>query len=105
MRRRRSFVRTGVALATCLAALACSGGGGGGGGGAAGTASSTTAAPAEDAVYPGAEWDHADAAEMGFDQAKLDAIAARAEQSGSNCLLVSRQGKIVGEWYWRGTDA
>src|SRR5262245_26566224 len=61
MRRRRSFVRTGVALATSVAALACSGGGSDGSGGAAGSPSSTTVSPAEDAVYPGAEWDHADA--------------------------------------------
>jgi CubicO group peptidase (beta-lactamase class C family) len=108
MGRRRSLVRTGVAILTCLTALACSGGGSGrgsGGGDAAGTSPSTTGAPAEDVVYPGVEWDHADAAEMGFDQARLDAIASQAEQSGSNCLLVSRKGKIVGEWYWQGTDA
>ena len=99
MSRRRSFVRTGVALATCLSALACSGGASGSRD--EGGAPSTTDAPAEEIVYPGAEWARADAAEMGFDQAKLDAIAAQAEQAASNCLLVTRQGRIVGEWYWR----
>jgi CubicO group peptidase (beta-lactamase class C family) len=93
-----------VALATCAAALACSGGASGNDGGAA-PSPSTIGAPAEDIVNPGAEWARADAAQMGFDHAKLDAIAAQAEQSGSNCLLVTRKGKIVGEWYWQGTDA
>src|SRR5262245_28023144 len=97
---RRRFVRTGVALATCLSVLACSGSGDDAGG-----SPHTTAAPADEIVYPGAEWARADATEMGFDQAKLDAIAAQAEQAASNCLLVSREGRIVGEWYWRDTNA
>jgi CubicO group peptidase (beta-lactamase class C family) len=102
--RRRSIVRTGVALAACLSALACSGGASGSND-EEGRPPSTTAAPAEAVVYPGTEWARADATEMGFDQAELDALAAQAEQAASNCLLVTRQGKIVGEWYWRGTNA
>jgi CubicO group peptidase (beta-lactamase class C family) len=42
---------------------------------------------------------------MGFDPAKLDEIAAEAEAAHSNCLLITRKGKIVGEWYWNGTSA
>ncbi len=102
---RRRFVRTGVALAACLSALACSGGASGQDDGDAASAPPTTEAPAEEVVFPGAEWERADATEMGFDQAALDAIAAQAEQAGSNCLVVTRQGRIVGEWYWRGKDA
>jgi CubicO group peptidase (beta-lactamase class C family) len=54
-------------------------------------------------VYPGEEWARAEAAEEGFDAARLDEIAARAEQAGSNCLVVTRRGRLVAEWYWNGT--
>jgi CubicO group peptidase (beta-lactamase class C family) len=78
-----------------------------------GDESPADAAPADqgdgggsDVVYPGDEWERAaDAAELGFDQAGLDAIAAQAEQAGSNCLLVTRHGRVAAEWYWNGTDA
>jgi CubicO group peptidase (beta-lactamase class C family) len=60
---------------------------------------------ATSAVYPGDTWDRADAAELGFDATALDEIAARAERSGSNCLVVTRGGQIVADWYWNGTDA
>jgi CubicO group peptidase (beta-lactamase class C family) len=60
---------------------------------------------AADVVYPGDEWARGDAAELGFDVDELDAIAARAEAAGSNCLVVTRHGEIAGEWYWNDTDA
>jgi CubicO group peptidase (beta-lactamase class C family) len=63
----------------------------------------TTTAPAFD--YPGEEWERADAAEMGFDPEALEAIAATAEELDSTCLVVTRRGRIVGEWYWQGDDA
>jgi CubicO group peptidase (beta-lactamase class C family) len=71
------------------------------------TTEATTAAtdPADAVVYPGDEWERADAVEMGFDQAALDAVAATAEELDSTCFLVARQGRIVGEWYWEGDDA
>jgi CubicO group peptidase (beta-lactamase class C family) len=102
------LIRCLLAAGLCSAALACSSGGSGssdnasadGGGGAA----AGETAPAPDLVYPGADWATADAASLGFDQAKLDAIAADAQAGGSNCLLVARKGKVVGEWYWNGTD-
>jgi CubicO group peptidase (beta-lactamase class C family) len=53
-------------------------------------------------VFPGADWETTDATAAGFDQAALDAIAARAEGGGSNCFLVTRGGKIVDERYWNG---
>jgi len=68
-------------------------------------ASTTTAAPVEEVVYPGDEWERADAAEMGFDPAALEAVAATAEELDSTCFLVTRRGQIVGEWYWEGDDA
>jgi CubicO group peptidase (beta-lactamase class C family) len=101
--------RSLLAAGLCCAALACSSGGSGpsdkasaDGGGEAAAGESPAAPPGT--VYPGAEWATADAASVGFDQAKLDAIAADAQASGSNCLLVARKGKVVGEWYWNGTD-
>lgn len=60
------------------------------------------AATADDA--PGEQWTVSSAKAEGFDQAALDAIAADAERAGSNCLLVTRHGRIVDEWYWNGTD-
>lgn len=65
----------------------------------------TTEAPGDDVVYPGDEWERADAAEMGFDPAALDAVAATAEELDSTCFLVTRRGRVVGEWYWGGDDA
>jgi CubicO group peptidase (beta-lactamase class C family) len=53
-------------------------------------------------VYPDEAWDTTTAADAGIDQAVLDDLATRAEAAGSNCLLVSRAGRIVGEWYWAG---
>ncbi|WP_235498099.1 serine hydrolase [Frankia sp. R43] len=44
-----------------------------------------------------------DPAEVGLDPAKLDEIADTAERGKSTCLLVSRNGKIAGEWYFRGS--
>lgn len=70
-------------------------------------AGSATAEPAadDDVVYPGDEWERADAAEMGFDPAALDAVAATAEELDSTCFVVTRRGRIVGEWYWGGDAA
>ncbi|NGN65505.1 beta-lactamase family protein [Streptomyces sp. A7024] len=53
--------------------------------------------------YPGAEWERGDAARAGFNPAKLAELAADAQAKGSNCLVVVRHGKLVGEWYWNGT--
>ncbi|QYG95116.1 beta-lactamase family protein [Iamia sp. SCSIO 61187] len=64
----------------------------------------STSAPAEAFVYPGEEWERADAAEMGFDPAALEAVAATAEELDSSCFVVTRKGKVVGEWYWDGTE-
>jgi CubicO group peptidase (beta-lactamase class C family) len=95
-----------VLVALGLVAAACSGddGGGSGGGGGARPDGTGEAAP-PDAVYPGADWQRADATEMGFDQATLDDVARTAEATKSACLVVTRKGRLVGEWYWGGTDA
>lgn len=94
-------------LGVTLLAAACSSGDGdstagdGGGGGSEAAAASSS----DDAVYPGDDWERADPAEMGFDPAVLEELAAEAEANESNCVVVVRHGRIVGEWYWNGTDA
>ena len=100
----RPLFRASLVAAVCSLVLSCSSGGSGSGGGASSGGSGTPAA-APEVVYPGAAWAKASAASMGFDQAKLDAIAGRAEKAGSNCLLVTRKGKVVGEWNWKGRTA
>ena len=62
-------------------------------------------ATGERTVYPGARWARGDAADLGFDEAALAEIASAAEAAGSNCLLVTRHGRIAGEWYWNGATA
>jgi CubicO group peptidase (beta-lactamase class C family) len=57
----------------------------------------------ETAIYPGSEWDRADPADLGFDPATLDELAAEAEATNSNCLIVVRHGQVAGEWYWNDT--
>ena len=100
---RPTLVRAVLAAAACSLALACSPGGDRGGRGGGSGSGTTLAAP--EVVYPGATWAKARPASLGFDQAKLGTIARRAEEAGSNCLLVARKGKIVGEWYWNGRTA
>lgn len=56
-------------------------------------------------VFPKAEWDTVDPAAAGFDKAALDEMGKAAEANGSNCLLVTRHGKLVTESYWNGKDA
>jgi CubicO group peptidase (beta-lactamase class C family) len=52
---------------------------------------------------PGAGWQKVPPAAVGLDAAKLAQIAAQAKQGKSNCLVVVRDGKLAGEWYFRGT--
>ena len=108
--RGRTIRARSLALLAGLALVAgCSSGGDddAGDGRDAGSGGETAAVEGGDeVVFPGGEWERAtDAAELGFDQVALDAIAADAEQAGSNCLLVTRHGEVAGEWYWNGTDA
>jgi CubicO group peptidase (beta-lactamase class C family) len=46
-----------------------------------------------------------DPAAAGLDAAALEQMAATAERAGSECLVVTKDGAIVGEWYWDGFDA
>src|SRR5262245_64887641 len=99
---RPTLVRAAALVAAVAAVAACSGGGSGGGSGGS-SAAPTTTAPA--VVFPGATWAKGDPAALGFDQAKLDAIAAKAKAAQSNCLMVIRKSQVVGEWYWNGRTA
>src|SRR5262249_47311234 len=56
------------------------------------------------ASVPGATWEKVEPAAVGLDAAKLEQIAAQAKAGKSNCLVVVRDGKLAGEWYFRGTD-
>lgn len=57
-----------------------------------------------DFVYPDPEWT-VDAPEAhALDSTLLEAAADFAGAHASNCLLVTRNGAIVGEWYWNGWD-
>ena len=38
--------------------------------------------------------------ELGFDSEVLERLAREAEDAGSTCLLVARDGVVAGEWYW-----
>ncbi len=64
----------------------------------------STSAAAETANFPGAEWETTDASAAGLDPEIIDQVAEVAVDSDSNCLLVVRDGKIVDERYWNGTD-
>ncbi|MEX5633444.1 serine hydrolase domain-containing protein [Parafrankia sp. FMc2] len=72
-------------------------------------APSPTGAPPAGALsqsaVPGDTWETVDPRSVGFDPAELEKIATTAEQGKSTCLLVSRDGKIAGEWYFRGATA
>jgi CubicO group peptidase (beta-lactamase class C family) len=57
------------------------------------------------AAWPGADWDVVDPGAVGIDAAALEAFAGEAEASGSNCFVVTKDGRLVGEWYWNEWDA
>lgn len=68
------------------------------------TVPSTTTTVADDRPWPDPEWPMATAEEAGLDPAALDEMAAAAERAGSECLVVTRDGELVGEWYWKGFE-
>lgn len=52
---------------------------------------------------PGRSWQKVSPASAGLDSKALGRIAARARKGKSSCLVVVRDGKLAGEWYFRGT--
>ena len=67
-------------------------------------AMATTTTTGVPSPVPGDEWQVVAPSEVGLDAAALDELAAEAEASGSSCLLVVRDGRIAGEWYFGGAD-
>ncbi|MCZ7529289.1 MAG: beta-lactamase family protein [Acidimicrobiia bacterium] len=57
------------------------------------------------AVYPDPDWNEITPEEAGVDPVVLQEMADLAQAGGSNCLVVTRNGELVGEYYWNGTDA
>jgi len=63
------------------------------------------AAGQADWLYPEPDWTTGDPAEHGTDPAGLEEAAAAADRYRSHCLLVIRDGVLVFERYFDGTDA
>jgi len=100
-RRRRRGLAAVVLAGT---AVACSPDGRSGAG--PGSADSTaTATDEDDVTYPGDEWATVDPATAGFDPAALGRLDEAAAAAGSTCLVVTRDGAVVDERYWRGSTA
>ena len=55
---------------------------------------------ARDFVYPDPEWTVAVPEAHDLDSILLEEAADFAEDHASNCFVVTRDGVIVGEWYW-----
>jgi CubicO group peptidase (beta-lactamase class C family) len=55
-----------------------------------------------DQPWPVPEWTTAAPAEQGLDAGPLESMAAEAVAAGSSCLVVTRNGVVVGEWYGPG---
>jgi CubicO group peptidase (beta-lactamase class C family) len=55
-----------------------------------------TSSPSVEALPTG------DPEQLGFDGRVLERLARDAEDAGSTCLLVARDGVVAGEWYWNG---
>lgn len=71
------------------------------------TTSGTTTTEFETGVeptWPGSEWEVVSPEAAGLDPEALETMAAAAEAGGSECLVVTKDGRIVGEWYWQGFD-
>jgi CubicO group peptidase (beta-lactamase class C family) len=54
----------------------------------------------EGPVWPVPDWERVGARAAGFDRRALGAVARRAEAGGTTCLVVTRDGELVDEWYW-----
>ncbi|WP_018500300.1 serine hydrolase domain-containing protein [Parafrankia discariae] len=109
MRRPHRLVPLLAAVPFAAALVAGCAGGGGVPGGPAATArpgspgpGATPSGPAAVRV-PGDTWETVDPSAVGLDPAKLEEIAHAAQQGKSNCLLVARDGRIAGEWYFKGS--
>lgn len=64
------------------------------------TTDETTGDTGEEFVYPEPDWLVEPPEDHGLSSAGLADMAAIAEGSNSNCLVVIQAGVLVGEWYW-----
>ncbi len=93
-----------VTIVVCLLAVACSDGDGNRGSDASSSSSSSSMpSSGPGASVPGAEWETVTPESVGLDGAKLEEIARVAEEGKSRCLVIVRDGKLAGEWYFRGS--
>ncbi|MEW6444306.1 MAG: serine hydrolase [bacterium] len=89
----RMRLGTGLLLMSWLGAFSCGDDGG------------SQAGVQRELAYPDPEW-RVDAPEAhGLDAGLLEAAAIYAQEKASDCLVITRHGAIVGEWYWNGWDA
>ncbi|MEL7206948.1 MAG: serine hydrolase domain-containing protein, partial [Actinomycetota bacterium] len=88
----------GALVAGALAVAACSSDDTPTESAAASDGAGTGAEPAASIDFPDPEWTTVTPAEAGFDADALDEAVAAAEESGSHCLAVTRDGRLVGEW-------
>jgi CubicO group peptidase (beta-lactamase class C family) len=102
MRPRPASRWTAILVSVGLLAVACSSDDSDDSAEAASDRDSTTTT---EAVFPGDSWATVDPEAAGFDPAVLDELAAEAEANQSNCMVVTRHGQLVAEWYWNDTDA
>ena len=82
-------MRIGIVVIVALA-VTCSG-------------STSVAAGAATAPTPGRQWQTITPAAAGLNARELDQIASTARAGKSHCLVVARDGKLAGQWYFRGT--
>jgi CubicO group peptidase (beta-lactamase class C family) len=66
--------------------------------------SGSAAASSPPPPHPGSSWKTVAPAKVGLNGKVLKGIAQTAKQGKSNCLVVVRDGKLAGEWYFRGTN-
>jgi CubicO group peptidase (beta-lactamase class C family) len=96
---------TAPAFTLVLLATGCSGVQGvdeGGGAATTAAASTTTVPPVR---YPGAAWETTTPADAGLDAATLAAIQTDLTGSGTECVVVVKDGKVAYETTWDGFDA
>ena len=97
----RARPRPALILSLMLVAVACSADGDSAGTTESSPTPSTDPAPAE-VAFPDPDWEEVDPGSAGFDPDALDALVAEAAATGSHCLAVTRDGRLVGEWYFDG---
>jgi len=69
------------------------------------TTSRASDADQREVRFPGDEWQRTEPEAAGFDDDLLTGLASQAEDAKTECLVVIRDGRVAGEWYWLGSDA